>query len=109
MTLSPSPKHSVTEAQAPDRRVAAETEGDERQEEGHKNSAFPVTSAQSEDQSAVHGPSDWISLWRGRAALSSDTQSLLTWGGGGLEDGDEHREGSFSVKWQSGKCNIFHC
>lgn len=82
MTLSPSPKHSVTEAQAPDRRVAAETEGDERQEEGHKNSAFPVTSAQSEDQSAVHGPSDWISLWRGRAALSSDTQSLLTWGGG---------------------------
>lgn len=49
MTLSSSPNHSVTKAQAPDRIVAAETEGNERQGEGHENSAFPVNSPQSED------------------------------------------------------------
>ena len=45
-TLSPSPNHSVTKAQAPDGRVAAETGGNERQGGGHQNSAFPVSSPQ---------------------------------------------------------------
>lgn len=71
MTLGSSPNHSVTKAQAPDRRVAAETEGNERQGEGHQNSAFPVNSPQSEDESSVHDPSDGTFLLGGKRASSS--------------------------------------
>lgn len=82
MTLSSSPNHSVTKAQAPDRIVAAETEGNERQGEGHQNSAFPVNSPQSEDETSVHDPSDGTFLLGRKRASSSaflcSTQSLLT-------------------------------
>ena len=77
-TMSSSPNHPVTKAQAPDRRVAAETGGDERQGGGHQNSAFPVSSPQRENW---NGPPDLTFLSGGRAlssALLSNVQSPLT-------------------------------
>lgn len=43
MALSPSANHSVTKAQAPEGKVAARTEGNDK-EGAHQSSAFPVSS-----------------------------------------------------------------
>ena len=70
MALSLSLNHSVTKAQAPDRRMAAETEGNERQEGGCQSAAFPVSSPQSDDWSSLLGLSDQTFLL-GKRAFSS--------------------------------------